>query len=262
MPFPRQTLGISLPRELSAHIAAPQPGIPGGSSAGNVVARASSPAGPRPLSAGGPSDGGRPGLPTQHPHFGRWGGAGGILLGCAAPSPSLVTPGWPWDWDGDAVRARGSEQRVTGASATAQRMPLLAAASRSAPGLLPSPQPPGLAGPGCCESRVGCGAGGFPSVSLGPPVPLPMVMLLGPDWRKWVSEKGGSLAPPTMCLLCPSPPALERSQHPQGAFHLHPSHSSIPRISPTSPCSQLSGIPSPVTPDTGWRVWLQPSRGS
>lgn len=60
-----------------------------------------------------------------------------------------------------------------------------------------------------------------------------VVVLLGPGWRKGVSGKGGSLAPPPW--VGPSLPALPLtssptgSQHPQGPFHLHPSDSSIPR---------------------------------
>lgn len=112
---------------------------------------------------------------------------------------------------------------VAGTSAAAWRMPLPGAASRSAPGLLPSNEPPGLASPGCCESRAGCGAGGFPHPltklstrqkhRCQAPAPVPVVVLLKSGRGKRVGGEGSSLAPSTLsgttppCLPCPLPPA-------------------------------------------------------
>lgn len=175
---------------------------------------------------------------------------------------------------------------VTGASAAAGRMPPPGAASRSAPGLLPSNEPPGLAGPGCCKSRAGCGAGGFPHPTARPaldrgtsaiwqpghPVPVPVVVLLGPGWGKWVSGEDGFLAPPTLAGTlpwmpppCPSPPAPWGLSNPREHFtcvHLAPA-------SPNQTCQPPLPAwwhPQPYIPPYGLGgrsvLWLQHPRES
>lgn len=190
--FPRQTLGIGLLCELSAHIAA---------LAGDTAGAAASPGTVSPsawasLPRTGPSGTGQPRRPA--------------CPGGSAASPCSVTPGWPRGWGGDAVRGQGPQQRRAGCQRSRTEDASAGSTSRSAPGLLPRREPPA---PGAARTERVWGRGLSPPHSRArhraraalPSVPV--AVLLGPAGE--VGQRGGgSPAPPSSAghpCACPAP---------------------------------------------------------
>ena len=209
-------------------------------------AGASSPAGTRPPSARGPGDGGQTGSPSHCPPL----GSQQVPLGSAARSRAPVTPGWPRDGTGTLSVAGARSGVVMGS-----RMPWPGAASRSAPGLLPRNEPPGLAVPGATKPS-GTRCGGLSPPRHRPGAPRPPGSLDPPrrcPWPCWISGEGGSLAPPTLGGT-PAVPALpvasssKGSWHPRGAFCLPPPRPSTPRSEPPAPAPCWAASPALCPP--------------